>query len=147
MQFGVMRDYIWLLAIILCRLSNVGALQRGVKASSKVRISVRRPLGTRGITTLLATDTDVPTYIKDLNKFVVTTVKDMLIYCYGDRTYARFYALETIARVPYFSYTSVLHLYETIGFFRQKEYIKLHFAESWNELHHLLVRNKLTAYM
>ena len=31
---------------------------------------------------------------------------------YGDRHYARFYALETIARVPYFAYTSVLHLYE-----------------------------------
>jgi ubiquinol oxidase len=58
---------------------------------------------------------------------------------YGNRTFARFYALETIARVPYFSYTSVLHLFETIGFFRQKEFIKLHFSESWNEMHHLLI--------
>ncbi|CAN0037744.1 unnamed protein product [Discosporangium mesarthrocarpum] len=38
---------------------------------------------------------------------------------YGKRTYARFYALETIARVPYFSYVSVLHLYETLGFWRK----------------------------
>lgn len=38
---------------------------------------------------------------------------------YGDRTYARFYALETIARVPYFGYLCVLHLYETLGQWRQ----------------------------
>lgn len=60
-----------------------------------------------------------------------------------DRHFAKFYALETIARVPYFSYTSVLHLYETIGNFRNKEYIKLHFDESWNELHHLLIMEEL----
>jgi ubiquinol oxidase len=45
--------------------------------------------------------------------------------------------------VPYFSYTSVLHLYETLGWFRQKEYIQIHFAESWNELHHLLIMETL----
>ena len=39
--------------------------------------------------------------------------------------------------------TSVLHLYETFGWFRQKEYIKLHFAETWNELHHLLIMEAL----
>ena len=39
--------------------------------------------------------------------------------------------------------TSVLHLYETFGWFRQKEYIKLHFAETWNELHHLLIMESL----
>ena len=50
-----------------------------------------------------------------------------------------FYALETIARVPYFSYTSVLHLYETIGHFRDKEYIKLHFDQAWNELQGLVL--------
>jgi ubiquinol oxidase len=55
----------------------------------------------------------------------------------------RFAALETIARVPYFSYTSVLHLYETLGWFRKKEYIQIHFAESWNELHHLLIMESL----
>jgi ubiquinol oxidase len=39
--------------------------------------------------------------------------------------------------------TSVLHLYETLGWFRRKEYIKLHFAETWNELHHLLIMEAL----
>ena len=81
------------------------------------------------------------------NKAFVSIIKDILSSYYGDRHYQRFAALETIARVPYFSYTSVLHLYETLGLRRKKDCMKIHFAESWNELHHLLVRNKLTAYM
>ena len=74
---------------------------------------------------------EIPEAIETINKIVVSRTKDALIQFYGNRTIARFYALETIARVPYFSYTSVLHLYETIGLFRQKEFIKLHFSESW----------------
>lgn len=60
-----------------------------------------------------------------------------------DRFYARFYVLETIARVPYFSYLSVLHLYETMGWWRKADWLKIHFAESWNELHHLLIAESL----
>ena len=59
------------------------------------------------------------------------------------RSIAKFYALETVARVPYFSYTSVLHLYETVGHFRNKELLRMHFEESWNELHHLLIMEEL----
>ncbi len=59
------------------------------------------------------------------------------------RSYARFYALETIARMPYFSYLSVLHLYETLGWWRRADYLKVHFCESWNELHHLLIMEEL----
>jgi len=57
--------------------------------------------------------------------------------------YARFYALETIARMPYFAYLSVLHYYETIGIWRQADYLRLHFAESDNEHHHLLIMEEL----
>lgn len=39
--------------------------------------------------------------------------------------YARFWSLETIARVPYFSYLSVLHMYETLGMWRQSDYLKV----------------------
>lgn len=85
----------------------------------------------------------LPENIQNVNKFTVGAVKNILVWCYGDRPYARFAALETIARVPYFSYTSVLHLYETMGWFRKKEYIEMHFAESWNELHHLLIMEEL----
>lgn len=34
---------------------------------------------------------------------------------------------------------SVLHLYETFGWWRRRDYLKVHFAESWNEMHHLLI--------
>ncbi|MEO1006839.1 MAG: alternative oxidase [Cyanobacteria bacterium J06638_38] len=68
--------------------------------------------------------------------FVINTV-------YKKRPYPRFYVLETVARVPYFSYLSVLHLYETLGWWRQVDWLKVHFAESWNELHHLLIMEEL----
>jgi ubiquinol oxidase len=86
---------------------------------------------------------DLPESIQSATKFGIGLVKQALVVFYGDRHYARFAALETIARVPYFSYTSVLHLFETFGWFRKKEYIQLHFAESWNELHHLLIMESL----
>jgi ubiquinol oxidase len=57
--------------------------------------------------------------------------------------YARFYALETVARMPYFAYVSVLHLLETLGRWRRAEFLKLHFSEAWNELHHLLILEEL----
>jgi len=60
-----------------------------------------------------------------------------------DRAFARFYALETIARMPYFSYLSVLHLYETLGWWRRADYLQMHFAETINELHHLLIMEDL----
>lgn len=62
---------------------------------------------------------------------------------YRDRPYRRFYVLETVARVPYFAYMSVLHLYETLGWWRKADWLKIHFAESWNELHHLLIMEAL----
>uniref|UniRef100_A0A0C9RS96 Ubiquinol oxidase n=1 Tax=Wollemia nobilis TaxID=56998 RepID=A0A0C9RS96_9CONI len=62
---------------------------------------------------------------------------------YSERHYARFYVLETIARVPYFAFVSVLHMYESFGWWRRADYLKVHFAESWNELHHLLIMESL----
>jgi len=58
----------------------------------------------------------------------------------------RFYALETIARTPYFSYLSILHLLESLGIQRRLgsdgkggnlELMRLHFAEGVNESVHL----------
>lgn len=42
---------------------------------------------------------------------------------YQTRPFARFYLLETIARVPYFAYLSILHLYESIGAWKYSEKI------------------------
>lgn len=84
--------------------------------------------------------------VKEVNRFAVAFLKETVfdtLFAGEGRDYARFYALETIARVPYFSYLSVLHLYETLGKWRRAKYLKLHFAESWNELHHLMIMEEL----
>jgi ubiquinol oxidase len=81
--------------------------------------------------------------MKVLIRFIVSFFVFIVDVIYGNRSYARFYVLETIARVPYFSYVSVLHLYETLGFWRKADLLKVHFAETWNELHHLLIMESL----
>lgn len=59
------------------------------------------------------------------------------------RPIARFWFLETIARIPYFSYVSMLHLYESLGWWRGNELRKVHNAEEDNEFHHLLIMEAL----
>lgn len=88
-------------------------------------------------------DLDLPVIVQNFNRLSVEAVKSILKVVYEGKPYSYFAALETIARVPYFSYTSVLHLYETLNWLRRKEYIQIHFAESWNELHHLLIMEEL----
>jgi len=75
---------------------------------------------------------------KKFNKVMIDFIKGTVFDTFyknqdddRQRDYARFYALETIARTPYFAYLSVLHLYETLGRWRRANYLKLHFAESW----------------
>mgnify|MGYP000019890712 FL=1 len=72
----------------------------------------------------------------DILVFVINTI-------YRGRPYPRFYVLETVERVPYFSYLSISHLYETLRFCRRADGLKVDFAESWNELHHLLMMESL----
>lgn len=80
---------------------------------------------------------------QSLNILLTDSVVKILDAVYHDRHYARFFVLETIARVPYFAFISVLHLYESFGWWRRADYLKVHFAESWNELHHLLIMEEL----
>lgn len=80
---------------------------------------------------------------KAFNQLATDAVIQVLDIFYKNRDYARFYVLETIARVPYFAFVSVLHMYESFGWWRRADYIKVHFAESWNELHHLLTMEAL----
>ena len=62
----------------------------------------------------------------------------------GKNAFSRFFLLETVARMPYFSYITMLHLYETLGFWRRSAEVKrVHFAEEWNEFHHLLIMESL----
>ncbi|KAL3740821.1 hypothetical protein ACJRO7_022011 [Eucalyptus globulus] len=62
-----------------------------------------------------------------VNIFLTDSVIKILDTLYSERHYARFFVLETIATVPYF------------GWWRRADYLKVHFAESWNEMHHLLI--------
>lgn len=56
----------------------------------------------------------------------------------------RFWFLETVARMPYYSYTAALTFYEILGWYRGgAELRKIHFAEEWNEYHHLLIMESL----
>ncbi|KAJ4704001.1 Ubiquinol oxidase [Melia azedarach] len=80
---------------------------------------------------------------QSVNIFLTDSVIKVLDTLYRDRDYARFFVLETIARVPYFAFISVLHLYESCGWWRRADYLKVHFAESWNEMHHLLIMEEL----
>lgn len=62
---------------------------------------------------------------------------------FDGRPIQRFWFLEIIARMPYFSYVSMLHLYESFGWWRDPQLRKLHAAQEWNELHHLLIMESL----
>lgn len=44
------------------------------------------------------------------------------------------------------AFISVLHMYESFGWWRKADYLKVHFAESWNEMHHLLIMEVRLGY-
>jgi len=68
----------------------------------------------------------------------------ILDFLFSNRPIQRFWMLETVARMPYFAYTSCLHLYESFGWWRAgAELRKIHNAEEYNELHHLLIMESL----
>ncbi|KXZ53636.1 hypothetical protein GPECTOR_6g553 [Gonium pectorale] len=68
----------------------------------------------------------------------------LLDFLFDNRPVQRFWFLETVARMPYFSYITMLHLYESFGWWRAgAELRKIHFAEEWNELHHLQIMESL----
>ena len=88
------------------------------------------------------------------NKVVIDTVYDFICLFYNKNDLkknsisectARFYVLETVARVPYFAYLSVMHLRETFGSRvpGDKDRMRTHYAEADNELHHLLIMEQL----
>ena len=88
-------------------------------------------------------------WIYDFNKVVIDTVYQIICFLYpvrgNERDFARFYVLETVARVPYFAYLSVMHLRETFGERSAglSERMRTHYAEADNELHHLLIMEAL----
>lgn len=85
----------------------------------------------------------IPRAERAINSAIIWSAVLVIDKLYEGRSYARFYALETVARVPYFSFLSVLHLYETLGFWRRADYLKVHFAQTMNEFHHLLIMESM----
>jgi len=87
--------------------------------------------------------------IYGFNKKLIDTVYDVICFLYPvtgtERDFARFYVLETVARVPYFAYLSVMHLRETFGerYDSMSERMRTHYAEADNEFHHLLIMESL----
>jgi ubiquinol oxidase len=81
-------------------------------------------------------------FIIKIPYFVLCLLLDKLFE--GKYTFNRFFLLETVARMPYFSYITMLHLYETLGFWRRSADMKrIHFAEELNEFRHLLIQESL----
>ena len=92
--------------------------------------------------------TKFPSFVSNVNENIISIIKKLLIVLYDDNNiYARFAALELIARVPYFSYISVLHLQETLGKRDnddiQSNLSQIHFKETENEKIHLLIMEDL----
>ena len=124
------------------------------KASSVAAPAVaEKPAAVKEATTTVAIPSREPTMmderIYNFNKIVIDTVYDIICLLYpvtgGPRDFARFYVLETVARVPYFAYLSVMHLRETFGERTpgDSERMRTHYAEADNELHHLLIMESL----
>ncbi|GAX22341.1 hypothetical protein FisN_3Hh453 [Fistulifera solaris] len=123
-------------------------LWRGAAPFTPTLAGIRRDASSILKSSSTADNSDTKDDMLNGHRQVVKTIKSILfdnLYAGTtlDRSYARFYALETIARMPYFAYTSVLHFLETTGKWRQADRLALHFAETWNELHHLLIMEEL----
>lgn len=72
------------------------------------------------------------------------TICYMLDVIYKGKPIERFWFLETVARMPYFSYVATLHLYETLGWWElDSELKKKHYEEEINETHHLKIMESL----
>jgi ubiquinol oxidase len=74
---------------------------------------------------------------------LVSTVISVINKIYCGRPFSRFYVLETLACVPYYAHLSVLNIYKKFSFERQGDLLKMHFLDSWNEFHHLLIMETL----
>lgn len=63
---------------------------------------------------------------------------------YPNNPINRFWFLETVARMPYFSYVSILHFYETMGWWSIDNKLREeHTKEDINEGNHLLIMESL----
>lgn len=76
-------------------------------------------------------------------RFVYDVMCQLLDVRFDGRPIPRFWFLETVARMPYFAYTSCLHLLSTLGWYRSPTLMNMHHAEELNEAYHLAVMESL----
>lgn len=68
----------------------------------------------------------------------------LLDIIYDKKPIDRFWFLETIARMPYFSYVAVLYMYESLGWWEIDGNLKrIHLTEELNEAQHLRIMESL----
>ncbi|KAG7341076.1 alternative oxidase-domain containing protein [Nitzschia inconspicua] len=125
-----------------------GLMEAAVDVMDSVNSSPSGSLASKTLP-VLPTPKGMDQGVYTLNKVLIDTVYSMICFLYPvtgtERDFARFYVLETVARVPYFAYLSVLHLRETFGerYQGMSERMRTHYAEADNELHHLLIMESL----
>lgn len=135
------------LSLLAANAFNAGPPARSVMSGkSSTALFVSHPLPEDDGQIIFGRPLDEDT--KAFNKKLVYGVKSAVFDTFFaeqtvERAFARFWTLETIARMPYFSYLSALHLYETMGWWRRSDYLKIHFLQTWNEQHHLLIMEEL----
>nr|QOI90341.1 hypothetical protein HWQ62_00204 [Pyramimonas orientalis virus] len=68
----------------------------------------------------------------------------LLDIIYKDKPIDRFWFLESVARMPYFSYIAIIHMYETLGWWELDGSLKKkHYEEEANETSHLRIMESL----
>lgn len=76
-------------------------------------------------------------------RLLYKTVCVYIDLAFRNRPIPRLWFLEVVARIPYFSYTSCLHLLATLGWWRSPELMNIHHSEELNEAYHLAVMEAL----
>jgi ubiquinol oxidase len=128
-------------------LLRMSAVNEDVHTAATTTLS--SPLSPSSSMTMTTPASGIDQNIYTINKVLIDTVYSIICFLYPvrgtERDFARFYVLETVARVPYFAYLSVLHLRETFGerYEGMSERMRTHYAEADNELHHLLIMEEL----
>jgi len=72
-----------------------------------------------------------------------TSVCVLLDALFADRPIERFWVLETVARLPYLAYSTCLHFFGTLGWYRSNALMTLHRSEDLNENFHLSIMEAL----
>ncbi len=73
--------------------------------------------------------------------YFICHILDMI---YRDNPIDRFWFLESVARMPYSSYVTIIHMYETLGWWElDGELKKKHYEEEANETDHLRIMESL----